>query len=307
MDRLSDVQIRPVFIIGPHRSGTTILYKVLAETSCFNVTTAYHILNQSRLLHLDFHQLEQQARAELNQLFESKGLKDREFDSMKITPDIPEEYCFVLNHQDRRPLLSPANLERFVEFCKKVQLTQQPERPLLLKSPFDTTNFLHIYRTFPNAKFIFIYRHPAEVINSQIRAIRSVLERKNEYVALVWERYRRVFENPAKLALARWIYSESFPFLYYQVSRNIARNCDYVFRNLDTLGANAYGLTYRHLCGDPNAAIRQILGFLNLSEDTPRDYTPLIRPRESTFLPEVAKNRLKIGKRNEAYCRRFGV
>ena len=38
--------------------------------------------------------------------FEASGLRDREFDSIKITPDIPEEYAYALDHQGPRPRLS---------------------------------------------------------------------------------------------------------------------------------------------------------------------------------------------------------
>lgn len=307
LDRLTEVDFQPVFVIGPHRSGTTILYKTLMETGCFNVTTAYHVINHPRLLSLHFNRQEPQARAELIQLFESKGLKDREFDSIRITPEIPEEYCFALEPQGRRPVLSPKSLRSFIEFCKKVQLIQNPDKPLLLKNPFDTMSFVYIYRMFPKAKFIFIYRHPADVINSQMKTIRSILERKNEYVALVNLRYRQVFDNPIKLALARWIYSGPLPILFYQVSHYLARNCDYVLQNVDRLRQSAHGLTYHEFCQRPNLAIRAILDFVGLQESAPRDYSSLIQPRASTPLPIVVKHRAALEKRNEDYCRRFGV
>jgi hypothetical protein len=222
IDRLAGVNFKPVFIIGPHRSGTTILYKILLESDCFNGVTAYHIVNQNRLLHLHATGRETDARVELVSLFESKDLKDREFDSMKISPELPEEYCFALRHQGRRPILSAANLDSFTQFCRKLQVVQRQDRPLLLKNPFEAVNFIPVAQAFPEAKFVFIYRHPAEVINSHLKGIRGILEKKNEYVALVWERYRKLYENPAKLALARALYCGPSPFLYWHVRWNIA-------------------------------------------------------------------------------------
>lgn len=306
-EHLAEVDLQPVFITGTHRSGTTILYKALMETGCFNVTTAYHVINHQRLLYLHFNQQEQQARLELIRLFESKGLQDREFDSIRITPDIPEEYCYALEPQGRRPTLRPKSLKSFIEFCKKVQLIQDPGKPLLLKSPFDTMSFIYTYQMFPKAKFVFIHRHPADVINSQMKAVLSLLERKNEYVALVVRRYRKTFENPIKLAMARLLYSESLPVLFYHVSRNVAHACDYVLRNADRLGEAAHGLTYSELCQHPNAVIRKILNFVGTQETAPRDYSSLIQAREPTRLPIVVTNRAAIEKRNASYCRRFGV
>lgn len=34
----------PVFILGLHRSGTTILYEMLASTGAFDVLTAWHVI-----------------------------------------------------------------------------------------------------------------------------------------------------------------------------------------------------------------------------------------------------------------------
>ncbi len=32
----------PVFILGPHRSGTTLLYEMMHANGCFNIVTARH-------------------------------------------------------------------------------------------------------------------------------------------------------------------------------------------------------------------------------------------------------------------------
>ena len=308
LDRLATVHFQPVFIIGPHRSGSTILYKVLMDTGCFGVTTLYHVVNHSRLLKLHFEGQEQKARAELIQFFESRGVLDRQFDHVDISPDIPEEYCYALECRGRRPMLKPSNMKSFTDFCKKVQLLQDPGRPLLLKNPFDTTNFLYIRRIFPEARFVFIHRNPADVISSQIKAIRSMLKHKNEYLALVVGRYRRIYESPIKLALARFICSERLPILFQQVFRNISCNCDYVLQNVGCLGGNtATGLSYPELCKSPTLTARRILEFLGLQEKTHRDYSSLIKPRRARLAPEVKKRLDLIKKRNIAYCRMFGV
>jgi hypothetical protein len=307
LQKIQGVSFNPVFIIGPHRSGTTILYKILLESGCFNGVTAHHIINQNRLLYLHETGGEDQARIDLIRLFDSKGLKDRDFDSMKISPDLPEEYCFAFKYQGRRPVLSPNNLDSFTQFCRKLQYIQDRQRPLLLKNPFETVNFVPVAKAFPNAKFVFIYRHPAEVMNSHVRSIRGVLEKKNEYVALVWERYRRLYENPAKLALARALYCGSSPFLYWQVRRNIANIYDYVAGNIDTLGSAAIGLTYQELCERPNESIGSILQFLGVREPVSCDYGQFIQPRTSPLLPEIERDLPTIEQRNKQYMQKFGV
>jgi hypothetical protein len=307
LPQLRGLDFRPVFIIGPHRSGTTLLYRVLTESGSFNTTTAYHIVNRNRLLALRATGQEQAARDRLDQWFAENGLRGKEHNSAPITPDLPEEYCFALEHQGKRIIVDQANLPSFNQFCRKLQTIQDPTRPLLLKNPYDTLNFLYLHDHVPNARFIFIFRHPVDVVNSQIRLLRQMIHQKSEYHALMFHRLRELYDNPVKLALARLVYSEHLPLMILQTSRYVSRNCDYILNNVEKLGNSAMGLTYPQLCGDTNNQIRRILNFLELEEKTPCDYSKLIRGREPAVLPEVESRREWINKRNEAYCRRFGL
>jgi Sulfotransferase family len=306
LDRLQGISYRPVFIIGPHRSGTTILYRVLGQTGCFNLTTAYHIVYRDRLLELRFTGREQATREEMTRLFTEKGLLGGEHNSAPITPDIPEEYCFALEHQGRRILVDTANLESFDLFCKKLQVLQDPARPLLLKNPYDTLNFPYLHQTLPKARFVFIYRHPVDVVNSQMTLLRRIFEKKSEYHALIFDRYRRLTESPARMAAVRFFYSERFPFMVRQVSHYVSRNFDYMMEHVGELGDAALGVTYPELCSQPAQTVRHILDFLGLQEPQEQDYSRLIRSRDPAILPDVEKHRAWIEKRNEAYLRRFG-
>jgi hypothetical protein len=305
--QLRNLDFRPVFIIGPHRSGTTLLYRVLTETGSFNTTSTYHIVNRNRLLALRATGQEQTARNELDRWFEEKGLRGKEHNSAPITPDLAEEYCFALEHQGKRIIVDQRNLPSFNQFCRKLQVIQDPTRPLLLKNPYDTLNFLYLHDHVPDARFIFIYRHPVDVVNSQIRLLRQMIHQKSEYHALMFHRLRELYDNPFKLALARLVYSEHLPLMILQTSRYVSRNCDYIMNNVEKLGDAAMGLTYPQLCGDTNVQIHRILDFLDLKEKTPLDYSKLIRAREPAVLPEVENRREWLNKRNEAYCRRFGL
>ena len=100
--RLDGVEVRPVFIIGPHRSGTTLLHRILADTGYFNVVTVHHILNRHRLLQLHFTGQDQMAREELNRLFESKGIPQESMNFRVLNADVIEEYCYAFDHQGCR-------------------------------------------------------------------------------------------------------------------------------------------------------------------------------------------------------------
>ena len=52
---LEQVDFQPVFILGMHRSGTSILYKMLTATDTYNPVTAYHLINYNELLS-NYHQ-----------------------------------------------------------------------------------------------------------------------------------------------------------------------------------------------------------------------------------------------------------
>jgi hypothetical protein len=226
---------------------------------------------------------------------------------MPINADLPEEYAWALQHQGRRPRLDAANLPSFLEFCRDVTVCQDPARPLLLKNPFDVANSLFMARTFPAARFVHIHRNPVDVINSQVRAVRSLLAQKNEYVALLVRRYRALYERPAALAAVRFFYSPRWPVLVTQVARNVARSNDYILRHRKVLADRQLSLTYDDLCVRPAETMARILSFVGARLASTPDYAALIRPRESVLLDEVVARRTRIRARNADYCRWFGV
>lgn len=307
LERLNAIEVRPVFIVAPHRSGTTLLYRTLAESGSFNVVTVNHIVNRHRLLHLYFTGQYEAAREELNRHFESKGVARESQNSREFNADNLEEYCYAFDRQKHRPRLAPDNAEEFKLFCKKLQVIQDPARCLLLKNPFDGIGFLYIPQVFPQARFVFIYRNPVDVINSKIRLNRLLLSKKFEYHATFFQEYARLFANPLKLALARFLFSEKLPVMTELVCRDVSRNCDYVVENFAKLGERAMGVTYPELCNEPTRTVRRVMDFLDVHENSPRDYSYMIQKREPHVLPDVARRRNWILKRNAAYCRTFQV
>ena len=306
LERLNGMEVRPVFIIAPHRSGTTLLYRILVESGSFNAVTVHHILNRHRLLQLHFTNQDQAAREELNRIFESKGIRNESMNSREFGSDVLEEYCYALDHQGRRPRLAPDNAEEFKLFTKKLQVIQDFSRPLLLKNPYDGVGFLYLAEVFPDARFIFIYRNPVDVINSKIRLNRLLLSKKFEYHAMVIQEYARLFEKPIKLAMARMVFSSRLPLMTELVFRDVSRSCDYVLENVGKLGEKAMGVTYPELCSDPTQVVHRVLEFLKLPTNS-RDYSDMIRKREPDILPEVEQLRSRIEKRNEGYCQAFHV
>ncbi len=285
---LEDITFQPIFILGLHRSGTSILYKTLAAAKCFNIVTAYHIIKFDQLLSNYFNGREEETKKELMDFLRRHSQADRGIDQLPVTPDFPEEYGFLLTHRNYPWKLTPRNLPLFVELCKKTQFISNSDKPLLLKNPFDFPNFLFIKENFPEAKFIFIHRHPVRVINSFIRAMQTLFNRKNPYTTLIFHLYEKIFDNPLLLYTARIHYTS--PLGVIQVTRAFAKATRYFIRNIHSLKSSDYiEVRYEDLCEKPQEVVSRILGFLGSKPLTSINYGELIKPRRIKLVSTVEK------------------
>ena len=167
-----DATDRFVFILGNHRSGTTILYNVLVATGPFCHPTPFHLAHfRDYLENARFDRAACLTR--MRARFAAKGIVDRFIDGIAAHPLSPEEYGFVL----KRGRLAEATLDTFLEFCAFVRSDASPDQRLLLKNPLDFPNPRFIHEAFPQARFIFIHRHPGPAIDSRIRELRRLFSR----------------------------------------------------------------------------------------------------------------------------------
>jgi len=170
----------PLFVLGHWRSGTTHLHNLLAQhTERVGYPTTYQVLNPRSFL--------SRGRIE-SSLFVRLLPEKRPMDRMKVGLDTPQEdefatclttlrslylgMSFPRREEDYRRYLTfdddPAALrvwkEAFVQFLKKV--TYRVGKPLVLKSPPHTARIRHILELFPDARFVFVHRHPYDVFQS---------------------------------------------------------------------------------------------------------------------------------------------
>jgi hypothetical protein len=178
---LEKVDFNPIFIMGDHRSGTTVLYQILVATECFNYLKASHIIKYDEILESHINGTQERTRQELENLFKSLEISDRQFDKVKPTPDLPEEYGFILKNAGYESYLNSENLLLFVQLCQKIQFASNSDKPLLLKNPWCFPHFMYIKSVLPKAKFVFIHRHPIHVMNSKLKAVRLVLSVESSY------------------------------------------------------------------------------------------------------------------------------
>jgi hypothetical protein len=306
LHRLAGIPVEPVFITGPHRSGTTLLYALLQATQRVNVVTAYHVLRYRQILARHLAGETAQARAELAEQFRAAGVLDRVIDGVRVTPDTPEEYGFVLADPGP-PRLRPANLGRFAALCRKVQFTGPHGRALVLKSPWDFGRSRFAWQHFPRSRFLFLHRDPARTLNSQLNAARSMLAGRNAYVALLAPRYGLLFRRPLTLCPVRWLFAPGHGLGARLLARGVVAGIEAAARDRAGLpGGACYDVRYEDLCARPNEAVAGILGWLGLDTAGVPDVSAMIAPRGGALLPEVERLRPALAARLREYYREFG-
>ncbi len=302
LDRLTDVKFQPIFILGDHRSGTTLLYQALASSGCFNVVKAYHIIKYEEILHNHIKQIEAQKLQELQNTFDQLGISDRVFDTIQVSAELPEEYGFILRNAGQEPYLNADSLDIFLEACGKVQFTSHPQKLLLLKNPWCYPYFKYVQQALPNAKFIFIHRNPLHVINSKLKAVDTVLSRWNPYTGLISKRYNKIFKNPVNRLLYRTMYSQQLNLGVNKLLEQSIKSTSYFLNNIDAISSKTYvSIRFEDFCNYPQATLQKIFAFLQLVPEIPTDYNSLIENRPVQLLPTVEKNQTRIHRQLAPY------
>lgn len=302
LKEIRDVDFQPVFILGVHRSGTSILYKMLTATGCFNPVTAYHLIEYDTLL-INYHeQREHQVKQQLTESLLKDGLRDRGIDRLKITADFAEEYGFLLGNKTQRMRITKQNVELFTELCQKIQFIAENHKPILLKNPYDFPNFLILKELFPNARFVFIHRHPLKTISSTLQAVRTILQEKNPYTARLSRMYNICFSNPLLLFPLRVMVNTLAVCSVVALINMTRKSTEYYQENIKKLSKKDYiSITYEDLCLQPQETLQHIMEKLSLTAVQKIDAATLMRPRNVEVDRTVQKLQSYIYKSMRAY------
>lgn len=303
----------PVFILGLHRSGTTILYEMLSRLTGWQTLQAWQAVKYDQLAAgKDAEQL----RAEFVRELEATGMRTRGVDAIKAGPETKEEYCFILDNHGYGSRLTGKALPVFEDLCGTVRAVNADESPLLLKNPWDFGNAHTIRRLVPGARFIFIHRHPQQTINSMYRFLNDALQQPNAWMMMLSQRYRKLADSRWKLRVLGGMIRRSPSALVEGLIWWFGRQCDAYLKSIGQVpAAERIEITYDQLCDQPNATMKQLQQFLVDSAGAhmpapssltrPMDFGTMISRREGRTDPHVAAKAAKIERRSQAYLKRM--
>jgi hypothetical protein len=176
----------PIFILGYYRSGTTYLQQLFMQDNRLGYTSLYQTIFPE--LMLTFEKSMTPVLEKFAKIFKSQN----HFHRVPLTWYSPGEedvamLSFLNSDAAQWGILFPekaldfftkyvlfeniANKEvlqwqnNYLHLVKKISIASK-NRPLFLKSPPNTARIKQLMKIFPNAKFIYISRHPLDIYSS---------------------------------------------------------------------------------------------------------------------------------------------
>jgi len=272
-----------IFLLGLQRSGTTWLHLQLARSGRFRFVSAADVCAVDDL---------------------ASG--DRGIDAIPAGPDTPEEYGLICNAGGLRydePDTTEVTLPRLQALCASKARLEGRDRPLLLKSPPDYADGIAcLASAFPEARFVAIERHPLRTLQSQVRAWRQLVMKRQPYLDRIDRGYRAFMDDERRrLQLGLLLHSRA----------GVERLADSILRaHLRFMalqdawsGDNLLTIRYEDLCADQDRGFARLAEFFRIELPPP---TVPPAPRDEPIAPEVEQ---VFASRREAFApflRRFG-
>jgi hypothetical protein len=272
-----------VFLLGSQRSGTTWLHLQLARTKRFRFVSAADVC------------------ADQDLAFDTRGI-----DSIPAGPDTPEEYGLIINGGALRydePDTTEDTLPRLQALCARKAELEGRDCPLLLKSPPDYPGGIACLTTaFPEAHFVAIQRHPLRTLQSQVRAWRQAVIKRQPYLDRIDRGYREFMDDKGR-RLQWGLFMHSRAGVEWLADSILRAQLGFMARQDAWPGSNLLTIRYEDLCADQEGGFARLSAFLGIELPPPADAPA---PRDEPITPEVAQ---VFDERREAFApflQRFG-
>lgn len=280
-----------IFLLGPHRSGTTFLHQLLADSGAVDYISYYDMVEFSRLL-FNFHNDQQQQAIERIQAQLDLGGPTRNIDSIATGPFQPEEYGYILerspyNIHTSEPI-SNTDFSLLRVLCQKKHYFSTVQKPLLLKNPNDFYDgFIRIATEFPSAQFLLLHRHPLLVFNSQVTAWRQLTNKQSPWLSMIDASYKSIFET--EFSHIQYRMSLLMDSGLEKIFNTLCRAYDFYLTHINEVSeSQVVNLRYEDLCDEP---VKQ-LGIISQQFALPISLTSQhiqAQPRQILILPEVKR------------------
>jgi hypothetical protein len=305
LDRLEGIEPRPVFVMGLHRSGTTFLYETLAKVFPLAALTVHHIFYYPRLLASEAAGTIADDRRALDAHFASLGIEGRQVDAIELSHATAEEYGWLLKRYGRSPRLEASTADLYAEMCRKLRVLSPRAEGVLGKNPWDTGFAPRLRELFPDARFVWIRRHPLRILQSQFRNALIFGAGPAPYLDMLMEGFpaaRRVIGAQRKLY--KLVGERRYGRIMLRVVMgDIARQLAAYERSLGALAEDERcEISYGELLRAPGPTLASIGQFLGLEPTRSLDEVAP-KPRHLELHPEVER----VRERFEARLRKLGV
>jgi hypothetical protein len=291
LNHLEALPDRLIFLLGPHRSGTTFLHQLLADNGCINFISYYDIVEFDRLLFNHHNDQQKKAIDRIQAQLDAWG-PTRKIDAIATGPFQPEEYGYILERSPYNIYTSNpiSNTDFFAlkVLCQKKHCISTSKKPLLLKNPNDFYDgFIRIATEFPLAQFIFLHRHPLLVFNSQVTAWRKLMDKQSPWLSMIDPIYKKIFESTLSHTQCRMsLFTNSG---LENIFNTLCEAYAFYSLHISSLAPFQFvSLRYEDLCDDP---VKQ-MGIISKRIELPISLVSQdikSQPRTLLILPEVER------------------
>ncbi|UCC31412.1 MAG: sulfotransferase [Phycisphaerales bacterium] len=293
-----------VFILGLHRSGTTLLYQMLAASGCFNIITARHVICFDELRNGSVGR--ERSRSRSRERFARLGLSSRGVDIVDVGPDTPEEYGFILDNLHAGMSITRRCFHVFRSVCEVIQSDYGRDRPLLLKNPWDFGNGRLIKTLIPDARIVYIHRNPFHVLSSLYRVVVTATTRRHAYLSMLSDRYASLTESEFPWRAVQRLGAAKGGLIARGLIYQAGRSASGYLKSVRTSPVGGrIDVRYETLCRQPHETMTTILEFLGVNGEQV-DYRAMIGAHTSQVVPEIARQRDLVLRKLSDYASAVG-